>query len=98
MVEMGAGEIMINSIDNDGKMQGYDIDLIAEISKSIPIPVIALGGAGTMDHMIETAIEAKASALAAGSMFVYHGPRNAVLINLPTRKDVSEKFKNIIKV
>lgn len=98
MVEMGAGEIMINSISHDGKMQGYDTELIAEISKAVPIPVIALGGAGNMDHMISTAKEAKASALAAGSMFVYHGPRNAVLINLPTRKEVSDKFKNIIAV
>ncbi len=96
MVEMGAGEIMVNSIDQDGKMQGYDTELIAQISKSIPIPVIALGGAGNINHMIDTAKEAKASALAAGSMFVYHGPRNAVLINLPTRKEISEKFKNII--
>lgn len=98
MVEMGAGEIMINSIDHDGKMQGYDTELIAKISKSVPIPVIALGGAGNLDHMITTAKEGKASALAAGSMFVYHGPRNAVLINLPSRKEVSEQFKNIIAV
>jgi len=98
MVEMGAGEIMVNSIDHDGIMQGYDIKLVSEISKSVPIPVIALGGAGNMDHMIETAKEAKASALAAGSMFVYHGPRNAVLINLPTRAEVGESFKGIIQV
>ena len=96
MVECGAGEIMVNSIDHDGKMQGYALDLIAEISKAIPIPVIALGGAGNIDHMIDAAKEAKASALAAGSMFVYHGPRNAVLINLPTRKEIGDHFKNII--
>ncbi|MEM7161462.1 MAG: AglZ/HisF2 family acetamidino modification protein [Bacteroidota bacterium] len=98
MVEMGAGEIMVNSIDHDGTMKGYDIELIEKIAKSIPIPVIALGGAGNMNHMLETAKKAKASALAAGSMFVYHGPRNAVLINLPTRKEVSESFKSVVQV
>ena len=96
MVEMGAGEIMINSIDHDGTMKGYDNDLLVKISKSIPIPVIALGGAGHFEHMVETANIAKASALAAGSMFVYHGPRNAVLINLPSREEVSNRFNTAI--
>lgn len=66
----GAGEILLTSIDRDGTMQGYDLDLISKVSKAVNIPVIAAGGCGTYEHMHE-AIKAGASAVAAGAMFQF---------------------------
>ena len=80
--QMGCGELMITFIDQDGSMKGYNYNLIAEIAAAISIPVIALGGAGTVEHL-KAGLDAGATAVAAGSMFVFHGPRRAVLINYP---------------
>ena len=88
MEEKGAGEIIIQSIEHDGMMSGYNIKLIKEISTTVSIPVVALGGAGVTDHLREAYYSGYANALAAGSMFVYHGPKNGVLINYPNRKDI----------
>lgn len=79
--ERGAGEIIIQSIERDGTMLGYDIALIRKISEAVKIPVVALGGAGNFQHMKQAYIEAYANGLAAGSMFVYHGARKGILIN-----------------
>ena len=87
MQELGAGEIIINSVDHDGMMSGYDIELISEISESVNLPVIACGGAGSKTDFLK-AINAGASGMAAGSMFIYHGPHNAVLINYPTQEEL----------
>jgi imidazole glycerol-phosphate synthase subunit HisF len=89
--KMGAGEIIINSIDRDGTMEGYDLELVREVSQAVNIPVVALGGAGNMQH-IHQAIEAGASATAAGSFFVFHGPRRAVLISFPSKEELNELF------
>lgn len=83
----GAGEIFLNSVDRDGAMQGYDITLIREVSASVNIPVIASGGAGTLDHF-HAALETGAAAVAAGSMFVFQGRHRAVLINYPTPAEI----------
>jgi len=91
--KMGAGEIIVNSISNDGLMKGYDLELIKQISEAVQIPVIACGGAGNLDHL-RAASNAGAHALAAGSMFVYHGQRNAVLINYPEKTELISNFKN----
>lgn len=88
----GAGEIIINSIDRDGMMNGYDLPLINRVASAVDIPVIACGGAGVKEHFTE-AVVAGASAVAAGSMFVYHGPRKGVLINYPNRKELQEIFQ-----
>ncbi len=88
--EMGAGEIIIQSIDKDGTMEGYDIDLIRMVSENVTIPVVALGGAGTFNHFREAVDQGLASAIAAGSMFVYHGPRRAVLVNFPTQEELQQ--------
>jgi len=66
---LGAGEIIITSIDRDGTMLGYDIDLVRQVSASVSIPVIAAGGAGTYKHMAQVLAESNASAVAASSMF-----------------------------
>lgn len=94
MAAKGAGEIMINSIDRDGMMQGYDIDLISSVADSVDIPVIACGGAGEAAHFQNAVKNAGASAVAAGSMFVYHGPRKGVLINYPGREDLQKLFQS----
>ena len=84
----GAGEIIIQSIDRDGTMSGYDLSLINEISKAVKIPVIALGGAGNMDDLRKGYQIGNANGLAAGSMFVYMGPHKGVLINYPERSQL----------
>jgi cyclase len=85
--EIGVGEILINSIDKDGCMLGYDCRLINRVSKSVTIPVVASGGAGTTNDF-KHAISNGASAVAAGSMFVFHGKHKAVLITYPNRKEI----------
>ena len=69
MEELGAGEILLTSIDRDGSMQGYDIDLTEKVSKAVSIPVIASGGAGNFKNMLDVLVKGKASALAAASIF-----------------------------
>lgn len=82
MQQMGAGEIFLNSIDRDGTMSGYDLDLISQVSKAVSIPVIASGGAGKVEDFRD-AVKCGASAVSAGSMFVFVGKNRAVLINYP---------------
>ena len=78
-VELGVGEIIINSIDREAEMNGYDLDLIKLVASDIDIPIVISGGAGKKEHFAE-AIQAGAHAVAAGSMFVYYGSKKAVLI------------------
>lgn len=92
MQKMGAGEIIINSIERDGTMLGYDLDLIMLIAKAVSIPVVASGGAGKLDDFKKAVNQAHASAVAAGSMFVYHGARNAVLVNYPKNTELINIF------
>jgi cyclase len=80
--ERGAGEILLHSIDREGTGKGFDLDVISKCSKAVRIPVVALGGASKAEHFSQ-AVDAGASAVAAGSMFVYKGPHRAVLINYP---------------
>jgi cyclase len=68
-VELGAGEILITSIDRDGTMEGYDLPLIQMVSAAVPVPVIASGGAGTPEHLVKAITQAKAHSVAAASMF-----------------------------
>ena len=90
MEGMGAGELMVNSIDRDGTMKGYDIDLIKRVSEAVSIPVIACGGAGRLSDFGEAIKEGGASAVAAGSFFVFHGKHRAVLISYPSIQDIRE--------
>lgn len=94
MQQKGAGEILINSIDKDGTMEGYDIELIRKVADAVTIPVVALGGASNLNHFKQAVEEGNASAVSAGSMFVFHGPRRAVLINFPTNKELIDTFLN----
>jgi cyclase len=94
MEKLGAGELIVNSIDRDGTMLGYDLDLVREIVATVSIPVIACGGAGGLTD-VRQVVEAGASAAAAGSMFVFQGKHRAVLINYPSRKEIKECLAGI---
>jgi cyclase len=87
--DLGAGEILLNAIERDGTYKGYDVDLITMVSNAVNIPVIASGGASTV-HDFKKAQEHGASAVAAGSMFVFKRPHQAVLISYPTQKELNE--------
>jgi len=88
--ELGAGEILLNSISRDGMMQGYDIKLVKDVASAVSIPVIACGGARDINDFKEVIQEGRAHAAAAGSLFVYFGDRKAVLITAPEEKDLIE--------
>jgi len=90
MEKMGVGEIIINSIDRDGTMQGYDLDLVRKVSDAVGVPVVACGGAGNLTHVSEVIKHGHASAAAAGSIFVFQGPLRGVLISYPTPKELKE--------
>lgn len=92
MEKMGAGEILLTSIDRDGTMQGYDIDLIRQVTSAVGIPVIASGGAGKVEDFGKAVKEGGASAVAAGSMVVYYGRNRAVLINFPSRQELENEL------
>lgn len=85
--QLGVGEILINSIDRDGEMSGYDLELVKRIALAVNVPVVAAGGAGSIDDMRRAIREAGASAAAAGAMFVFQGKHRAVLISYPDSKD-----------
>jgi cyclase len=86
MEEMGAGEIFLNCVDLDGTMKGYDLEIAKTISGKIEIPITLCGGAKDFDDMRNLLINTQISAASAGSMFVFHGPHNGVLINYPDAK------------
>lgn len=94
VVNAGAGEIIIQSVDNEGTMKGYDIDLTRSISESVSVPVVASGGAGTIDDLEKALNEGRASAVSAGSLFVFKGKQNGILINYPTEIIHNKFFDN----
>lgn len=92
VAELGAGEIMLTSIDRDGTFGGYDLDLLKQITQAVDIPVIACGGAAEVQDFQQAVAIGGASAVAAGSMFVYQRPHRAVLISYPAQQDLKEKL------
>jgi cyclase len=93
--EVGVGEFFINSIDKDGTYSGYDLDLINQLSTKVNIPIVACGGASSIDSFLP-AIQHGASAVAAGSMFVYTGSTRGILINYPKQEDlVGKVYQNL---
>ena len=89
-VAAGAGEVLINAVARDGTMKGMDLGLIRQASEALSVPLIAVGGAGSLVD-IRAAVEAGASAVAAGAFFVFHGPHRPVLITYP-RYDEFERL------
>lgn len=89
----GAGEILLTAIDREGTFGGYDLDLIRAVADAVSIPVIANGGASSVDDFRQAVFVGKASAVAAGSMVVYQGKNRAVLTNFPTRKELKQALE-----
>ena len=87
---LGAGEIIINSIDRDGMMQGYDIELVRNVVASVKVPVVAIGGAGGIKDLKDVLENGHAHAAAGGSMFAYYGRLKAVLITAPSERELTE--------
>jgi imidazole glycerol-phosphate synthase subunit HisF len=94
---LGVGEIILNSIDNDGTFGGYDCNLVKKVSAGVSVPVVALGGAGSVADF-RKAVQSGASAVSAGSMFVFQRPHRAVLISYPTQLELEEKVFNELLV
>jgi len=88
-LEMGAGEIVLNSVDHDGSLCGYDLELIREASSISSAPLVAMGGAGSLQDF-RAAVEAGASAIGAGAYFVFQGPHRAVLITYPRPGELAD--------
>jgi cyclase len=92
LVHAGIGELFINDVDRDGTMGGYDLKLLNAVTKS-PVPVVVCGGAGNIDHLRDAVHVGGASAVAAGSMFVFHGKHRAVLISYPKASELKKNFE-----
>lgn len=88
--QLGAGEILLNSIDKDGTMSGYDLSLVKKVSQSVKVPVIACGGAKDISDLALAVRDGGADAVAAGSMFVYYGKHRAVLVTFPQEEELVE--------
>jgi imidazole glycerol-phosphate synthase subunit HisF len=87
----GAGELLLNAIDKDGTFEGYDVELLEKVCSNVNIPVVAIGGAATISDFAD-AVQHGASAVSAGSMFVFQRPHRAVLISYPTQRELKEKL------
>jgi cyclase len=92
--ELGAGEIVLNSVDRDGAMNGYDFDLIDAVRNVTSIPLTALGGAGSLDDVRSLISRYGIIGASAGSIFVFKGKFRAVLISYPTRKEIDDHCLN----
>lgn len=94
--DSGAGEIVINSIDNDGEMKGYDLDLAKKMKSILNIPTTFLGGAGDHKHLSELINQCGIVGAAAGSLFVFKGKYRAVLINYPSAEQKEEIYSSLL--
>lgn len=90
--QAGAGELLLYSVDRDGTMQGYDIPLVKEVSSTVRIPVVACGGASSVEDMAAVIHEGHAASAAAGSLFVFQGKHRAVLITYPDEQTIAQAF------
>ena len=84
----GVGEILLTSIDREGTWSGFDIELVKKVTDAVSIPVIAHGGAGTIDHISVVVKQGNASAVALGSMVVYQQKDMGVLVNFPDKVEL----------
>jgi cyclase len=86
--ELGAGEILLTSIDKEGTWSGFDLALVKRVTDSVSVPVIAHGGAGNLDHVKDVVHNSNASAVALGSMVVYQKKGMGVLVNFPDKNNL----------
>ena len=91
-VDLGVGEILVTSVDREGTGAGFDLDLVAEVAGAVTVPVIANGGAGRRSELALPVLKSGASAVAAGSLFVFQGRERGVLINYPPRSQIERLF------
>lgn len=96
MERRGAGELLLNSVDLDGTMRGYDLELVRSVASGVSIPTVACGGAGATADLERVVREGGASAAAAGSMFVFQGPRRGILISYPSPEELSALFRQTL--
>ncbi|HVH42541.1 MAG TPA: AglZ/HisF2 family acetamidino modification protein [Labilithrix sp.] len=89
LVRLGAGEIVLNAVDRDGTMEGYDLDLLAKVRGRFDVPIIACGGASSTDDMKRAVAAGGLSALGVGARFIYEGPYRAVLVTYLSPNDVT---------
>jgi len=92
LAQRGVGEILVTSVDRDGTFQGYDVALTERVARAVRVPVVANGGAGKLSDLGAPVHQGGASAVAAGSLFVYQGRHRAVLVNFPTRPELEALF------
>jgi cyclase len=95
--DAGAGEIVVNSVDQDGQMQGYDLELAMQFKQALKVPLTFLGGAGSLEHLGELVSKLGVVGAAAGSLFVFKGKYRAVLINYPTPEQKKLLCQNALK-
>lgn len=91
IVELGAGEIILNNISREGTLSGFDISLLNKVASSVAVPVVALGGARNLDDIFECVEQGHASAAAAGAMFVFKGTHQAVLVSYPDQLSLQQQ-------
>lgn len=92
MLDLGVGELIVSSIDREGTGKGYDIKLFELVSKCVEIPVVGLGGAGSLQDLADAKNLTDVSAVAAGDLFVFHGKHKAVLITYPMYSELEKLF------
>ncbi|MBO6769748.1 MULTISPECIES: AglZ/HisF2 family acetamidino modification protein [unclassified Thalassospira] len=93
LADAGAGEILLQSVNRDGEMIGYDLKLISAVTAATDVPVVACSGAGCREDLLLPISECAASASAAGSLFVFSGKERGVLINFPERNEIEALLK-----
>jgi cyclase len=92
--EAGAGELFLNNVDRDGTYKGFDVALVKKVVETISIPLIVCGGASTLDDFRNVVKVGGASAVSAGSFFIFQKPHRAVLISYPLQTDLEQLFNN----
>jgi cyclase len=92
MQDLGAGELIIQSVDRDGAMNGYNIELIASLTNQLTIPITAMGGLDSLETLKNIHPELRLNGYAAGSLFVYQGAHKGVLINYPNEQELADLF------
>jgi len=98
MEELGVGEVVINSIERDGLMNGYDLGLIKDVKNKVNIPLTVIGGAGSIHDIGEVIHQNGIIGVGAGSLFVFKGKYRAVLIHYPTIDEKRELIKNYFTI
>jgi cyclase len=94
LLKAGVGELFINDINSDGTMRGFDVELVRSVSNT-QVPVVVCGGAGSIQHLLDAIQIGGASAVAAGSLFVFYGKHRAVLINYPKSSELIQLFNKV---